>query len=281
MKSRADSNVTKGMIFAGCSFTWGQGLYYYSNLSTVKEPSSNTYYDKGLIKPAHIKFKETVRFPRLVADHFNSYEFVHPENGGCNQGSVHWWKNAFKNPGARISNLPVPQIEYNEISYLIFQLTHWNRDVFQFKSDGDQIERQPFFLLENEKQYRDKFFKWLDSQQTSLDTCIENFIQSELDKVKQFLQECEEQGVKTLILTWPSEYPTYIEKDPWLRERFVTFDYNGKNYDHLEKLMNEERLNISQDFNFFIEPPKDGHPSLLCHKIIADSIIRFIESKEK
>ena len=27
----------KGIIFAGCSYTWGQGLYYYSGLETLKE----------------------------------------------------------------------------------------------------------------------------------------------------------------------------------------------------------------------------------------------------
>ena len=38
-----DDKVTKGIIFAGCSFTWGQGLYYYSNMETLKEPPPNQY----------------------------------------------------------------------------------------------------------------------------------------------------------------------------------------------------------------------------------------------
>ena len=33
---------TKGIIFAGCSFTWGQGLWYYMNSSTVQEDTKDT-----------------------------------------------------------------------------------------------------------------------------------------------------------------------------------------------------------------------------------------------
>jgi len=28
-------------------------------------------------------------------------------------------------------------------------------------------------------------------------------------------------------------------------------------------------------------PPQDSHPSLKCHQIIAENIIKFIENKEK
>jgi len=66
MKSLLDSKPDKGMVFAGCSFTWGQGLYYYSNLDTLAEPLPD-HYDRNLVRHAHIKFKESVRYPILVA----------------------------------------------------------------------------------------------------------------------------------------------------------------------------------------------------------------------
>ena len=43
MKSKQNAKITKGIIFAGCSFTWGQGLYYYSNLDTLQEPPPDQY----------------------------------------------------------------------------------------------------------------------------------------------------------------------------------------------------------------------------------------------
>ena len=70
--------MKKGILFAGCSFTWGQGLYYYSGLETLKEPAPEQF-DKKLIKDAHLRFMWTIRFPRLVANHFETFEIVKKE----------------------------------------------------------------------------------------------------------------------------------------------------------------------------------------------------------
>ena len=51
MKTKSDK-VYKGMVFAGCSFTWGQGLYYYSNLPTLKEPPPDAY-NSNLVNHSH------------------------------------------------------------------------------------------------------------------------------------------------------------------------------------------------------------------------------------
>ena len=86
MKTRSN-HVVKGIIFAGCSFTWGQGLYYYSNLPTLKEPDPFCY-DGNLVEQSHIKFMESVRFPRLVANHFKT--FANPFSCG-NQSFCQYW----------------------------------------------------------------------------------------------------------------------------------------------------------------------------------------------
>jgi hypothetical protein len=288
MKSLENTLSTKGMVFAGCSFTWGQGLYYYSNLDTLKEPLPD-HYDRNLVKHAHIKFKESVRYPRLVANHFNTYEFVHPENGGSNWGAVHWWENCFtnKDPGAWYGGHSIPKIEYSEVSHVVFQLTQWQRDNFNMQLPGDPEKHEIPFHCTHQEQYRDKFFKWLDHQQISLGTWIQNYIQGGLDNVKRFLQDCENNGIKTLLFTWPSEYLMYIEKDPWLKERFVTFDYKGINYKSIEDLMSpgamhskgyNPELTIKWDEQAFTETPKDHHPSLTCHRVMADNIIKRIEN---
>ena len=35
----------KGIIFGGCSFTWGQGLYFYSDLVDLKYPKSHYVFN--------------------------------------------------------------------------------------------------------------------------------------------------------------------------------------------------------------------------------------------
>lgn len=287
MKSKQDARVVKGMIFAGCSFTWGQGLYYYSNLDTLREPLPD-HYDPNLVRHAHVKFKESVRYPRLVASHFNSFEYVHPNNGGSNQGAVHWWDMCFKNrdPNAWYGGHTVPQIEYSEVSHVVFQLTQWQRDNFFMQLEGDSERHEIPFHCTHQEQYRDKFFKWLEAQQISLGNWIQRYIQEGLDNVKRFLQDCESHGIKTLIFTWPSEYLPYIDKDPWLKERLVTFDYKGINYNSIEDLMSpgamhskgyNPELTVKWDEGEFDDTPKDHHPSLKCHQVMAENVIKRIE----
>ena len=69
------SNVKKGMVFAGCSFTWGQGLYFYSNMPNLDYENAN-FYPSCKITDAHIRYKDAIRFPRLVANHFETFEIV-------------------------------------------------------------------------------------------------------------------------------------------------------------------------------------------------------------
>ena len=84
--------ATKGIIFSGDSFTWGEGLELFSYL-----PSTNHYIDKQKysmdgphnfawdpkFKYSHRMFQQKSRFARLVANHFNTWEDVYDRNGGC------------------------------------------------------------------------------------------------------------------------------------------------------------------------------------------------------
>ena len=38
-------------------------------------------------------------------------------------------------------------------------------------------------------------------------------------------------------------------------------------------------MSLETDYEFFEEPPKDGHPSLKCQSVIADNVIRAIERR--
>ena len=81
------NDVTKGIVFAGCSFTWGSGLWYYSNSSTIIEQNGQSF-DRRKMNLSHIKYMESVRFPRVVANHFNTYDVVKFTPSGTDEVSL-------------------------------------------------------------------------------------------------------------------------------------------------------------------------------------------------
>jgi hypothetical protein len=295
MISKKDYKVTKGMIFAGCSYTWGQGLYYYSNLETLRDQENPWGYSRWIANPAHHLFKESVRYPRLVANHFNSYEIVHPENGGANDVIVEYWKNCFTNrekdaeiltEAHGIVPAKVEQIEYEEVSHVVFQLTQWMRDLYEIEYEGEKINLpiQKYWVNNPnlDRPYKDIFEKYMEKIGEDFSNLNESLQRKALNNIKEFLMGCEDRGIKTYILSWPHEFIKLLEKDEWIKERWITFNYEGKNYECIEYLNeNNPELEIYKDYASFKVPPQDSHPSLKCHQIIAENIIKFIENKEK
>jgi hypothetical protein len=295
MISKKDYKVTKGMIFAGCSYTWGQGLYYYSNLETLRDQENPWGYSRWIANPAHHLFKESVRYPRLVANHFNSYEIVHPENGGANDVIVEYWKNCFTNrekdaeiltEAHGIVPAKVEQIEYEEVSHVVFQLTQWMRDLYEIEYEGEKINLpiQKYWVNNPnlDRPYKDIFEKYMEKTGEDFSNLNESLQRKALNNIKEFLMGCEDRGIKTYILSWPHEFIKLLEKDEWIKERWITFNYEGKNYECIEYLNeNNPELEIYKDYASFKVPPQDSHPSLKCHQIIAENIIKFIENKEK
>ena len=276
MKTKSDK-VIKGIIFTGCSFTWGQGLYYYSNLSTLVEQFDEYTYDATLLKETHIKFMESVRFPRLVANHFGTFEMVHPYNSGSTESIISYWKpKLFKNKKRNIVDSWIEPINSDDISHLIFQCTQWHRNAFDMEINrfGHSHKISCFEALQNPLILQ----KWLDSQNLTLTEWEANHKKKNIDMIKNFLQEVESYGIKTIIFTWPDENVEYIKEDEWLNARFMHIDYKDKTYNSMEEMMDSSNpeLKILSDSENFDITPKDLHPSLECHRVMAENIIKYI-----
>jgi hypothetical protein len=119
----------KGIIFVGCSFTWGQGLYFYSDLIDVPKMGDVDFH-QHLLKDSHCKFKDTLRFPRLVANHFNTFEVVKKQNGGNDESSIEFVNSLFNGSNE------IYKFNYDDFDYLIFQTSQIVRNKFKFEYDG-------------------------------------------------------------------------------------------------------------------------------------------------
>ena len=284
------------MAFAGCSFTWGQGLWYYSALDDLP-PDPHYGYDERATNALHHTFREKWRWPTLVADHFGTVGITHYRNGGANDQIVKWWTKSFTSQNVE----PVRSFHWKDgkiddscpvnpsnVSNFVFQFTNWARSSIQFPVDGKEETIDVQTTWDPTSRYHRSFLEWLDSQEidwpskrtTKVGEFHQIIMRRDVAQVKGLLTQLEFKGVKTHIMCWPPEHLSIINDDPWLMERFINFDYNGKTYNCIADLIDkEDGMSLEKDFEFFDVPPKDGHPSLKCQRVIADSVIRAIEKR--
>lgn len=277
-KALKESKKVRGIMFLGCSFTWGQGLYYYSNLDSLREPMY-CRYDSLLLRPSHVKYMESVRFSRTVSNHFNAFEMVIPGNGGTNQTAIKWCINdLFENPNESHYMAQHAPCEFGDFSHIIFQMTEWTRKRVYITVDGVQHE-----ILNTNHRHDKKlvpiFNKFLAENNITLEEFEQFLVKINVQDVKDFLQFIESKGIKTYLMVWPDEYIPFIQNDEFLSSRFITFSYKENNFNSIRELMDKHpEMVIMTDYEEFIETPKDMHPSLKCHRVIADAVINKIEN---
>jgi hypothetical protein len=268
----------KGIIFAGCSFTWGQGLYYYSDLKNqVIMGDSN--FNQSNVTDAQIKFKNTLHFPRLVANHFNTFELVKQTNGGSDRDSYEFVNSLFDGTLKNHDFILNSNFNYNDFDYMVFQTSQINRNKFKFTFNDINYEitipnNGMDFLKEEEK----ILLEWLIKNNLTYNEWFTIFRSQIFEELKNFLILHEERGIKCKIVCWTDDLLEFIKNDEFMSSRLVPLYYNNNKFDTIKYLtdLNNNML-ICNDVENISSPPDDHHPSKKCHEIIAESIIKNIE----
>jgi hypothetical protein len=258
----------KGLLFAGDSFTWGQGLYFYSDLPRIKQPPQNSFnsYD---VTEAQIRYKDTKRFARVVANHFETFDVSKMTNGGSDVDTLSFIDDVFTKDG----------FFYEDFDYLIFQTTHFIRSAFDFMLDG---HHQQSFIMDrhsySHSNYQN-FDAWMRIKKYSIDDYLQEHVEQVFNKIKNKLIKIESNGVSCKIICWDDDYVDLIEKDDFLKNRFIKIKYDGVEYNNFKDLTGKNNhLLISGDIkNLGNHPPQDFHLSLEAQGIIAENIIKVIE----
>jgi hypothetical protein len=262
----------KGLIFAGCSFTWGQGLYYYSGLETIKYPAPDAY-DSRLVTDAHVRYMSTLRYPRLVANHFNTWEVTSKQNGGSEETSINYIKSALgllKGYGHLIDE----KFDFSEIEYVIIQTSQPNRNSFHYNFKGKDCK---FLIFDQES--KSDFYEWLiEERNISIEQWRNEHLEYCFNNVKDIMVFLEENNIKTKILCWEDDYLDLISNDIFMYNRFIPLKYRDGIFPSIRQLMDKHsHLTINSDYDNFENPPKDHHPSKECHEIMAKAVINSIE----
>jgi len=276
MIKRKTEKINKSILFAGCSFTWGQGLYYYTGLPSIVEQPWNTY-DHRLVNHTQIEHAARMRFPRLVANYFNTSEIVDRVNGGSHQSILKWWNTCFFSDTNFVDGHGRTDIPLEDIGLVVMQLTQPHRDCIAFEGPGiafnelyNDIPKLKRFMKIHDIKTPDDYVKW--------------YIDYSLRPIEHFLRTCEDKGIPTLLLSWPNENLEWIRNNPWMNERLMTLTYKGIEYQSMADMMDEnqpgnQELTIRSDYDYFNQPPLDDHPSMLCHYVMAENIIKTIEER--
>ena len=272
-----------GIVFCGCSFTWGQGLYYYSDLKTIVEPPEFTF-EWDLVSDAHRRYMFAHRWARLVANHFDTFEVVKNSNGGQESQSLEFLKNIFHKSENSFAQPDNPfylreSFDYQEISYVILQTSVPIRNLFSFELDGKKYSHE---LGESNPRVRNLFLKYMEQNNISdLDGLHDLLVQQQFEKIVEAFQFYESKGIKCRILCWQDHYLDNIRENKWMLDRFIPLEYGGVKYDSIYQMgLKNKHLWIKSDYPYFgSTPPKDHHPSKECHRVVADAIIKKIESE--
>jgi hypothetical protein len=262
----------KGLLFAGDSFTWGQGLYFYSDLPNIKQPPKNGFnsYD---VTEAQLKYKDAKRFARIVADHCGTFELVKKSNGGSDLDSINFIDDVFTEMG----------YSYDDFEYVFFQTTHFFRSKFDFELDG---KIQKTFITDHnllEHTNYQNLNKWLTENDYDIDTYLVKHKTQVFNKIKDKMLEIESNGIKCGLMCWEDDYLNLISDDVFMKNRLIRFTNKDKEYNNFKTLMmSNNDLIISKDKKKLGKnPPQDGHLSLEGHQIVAKNIIKFIEKSKK
>jgi len=253
--------VSKGILGIGCSFTWGESLYYYSDLENLPVTEYHAF-DNSKVNLSMRAYKDKHRFLRMVSNHYDTWELVLSQNGGNNQDTfIHTvWNNILHG-----------EVDITDFKLVIWQITQWEREVGK---SGICLSSHNHFLqksgIDNSKW--EEYFDWRDN--------LEDYeIRAQLTFIDEMCKEFEKHNIKVITIVWPeqfSNHPLYFSK---FKERHVPIYYEGIEYESFDKLLYDEDngLTIRSDFKSQGVHKNDIHFGLKGQTLLKESIIKKLE----
>ena len=256
----------KGLIFAGCSYTWGYGLnYYYDN----GQDNGTRYKDISITSPEpHLLFQYANRFSNKIANNYNTFHIQPDRVSGSDVVNVEWLDKFLK------KDWDTESIDYSffkssDFHTLIFQTSYldrgfeliWekltNRDNEYFNSYEELVEEI------GDSQWQRNYYE---------DQLFEIVTKMIIDICKKF----ESLGMQVYFIHTTDIY----KHTDYIKERTIKISHKEKEYFCINNINEDDSTAvIALDFdNFEGTPPDDLHPSLKIHDSIYKSIINKLNN---
>ena len=255
----------KGILFVGDSFTWGEGLHYFSNTSNIVFHKKHNFDIKELTK-SHIAFKNKNRFSRLVADNFNTWEISSAVNGGSIDTCIN---EIYDNENI-----------LDDIDCLVFQITdEWRGEISIYSKKMDKTIKFDTDILSLKKQ-TDEYKKYkfdlqllLNEYGNELEILINEF---QMDKIKKVFDFLEQKGITCRLFSWIKSTANCFTKNTFFKDRWIFFENNISNLQTLYEQYPLLSIHgcLYEKYNL---QKYDWHLSLEGHKYVSKYIIDNLE----
>lgn len=270
----------KGIIFAGCSFTWGEGLELYSNYDSINIHSIKRYSyhfpDMGYFMPkSHLKYIESNRFSRLVSHHFGTFDLVADKNGGNHQTMLNHIKKSLLECG-------------DDIGLIVVQITEYFRGIRMHKNCTNECCQKDFVRMV-EDYYSVKNGNTDDDTKYYHDLVEKNISGDPSEELKRLGKIYFNEFIEELILikektnipikflgSWVE--PNLPTDSDFYKSNVIPISYKNKEYLSIAELLSEynNELIIANELTW----SNNWHPNLKFQRIISDSIINYLEKND-
>ena len=256
----------------GCSFSFGEGLQYFSNLPSVVIPKIHEF-DYFELRHSQYRFIQNNRYSKLLADMLGTIDVNASGNGGTNNEiynallELYNTKNEPKED--RRAYLTETFVPLCDVDIIVIQFTNIFRDVIVL--DGVTYPLQN--MSPNFDSYVDTFIK----NNMTLEDFYNKASKQVVEKFKILFEKIEEKNpnVKIRVFSWEDEIDAIIRNDEYFKDKIIEFNYNGKTFKTLRDIIHSyEKLTIAEVFTR--RCIGDQHMNLEGHKLIAESIYKTI-----
>lgn len=239
------------ILFLGCSNTYGQGLVIEKWVQEGKSvefinSSSSPLFSTENMNWDDDEFRRKHHYPNLVAKHFNKAYGFKFGNGGSIDDMVFQLEN-FR----RFMNV-------DSIEAVVVQFTDIQRN-------DDYMELVQYSKFDEEKMRANvistisKIERWCNKIPNSYP-----------------IQYGENpKPIPWFAFSWAEDIGEELKKH--FNEHFVPLIYKGKEYDCMRPLIDLDDLSVREKESNTHPMIKDGHPSSVFHRVMADSVIKKME----
>ena len=247
----------KGILFGGCSFTWGQGLYFYSDLENL--PYSSQFYGFNYkdVNESMLRYKNAVRYARIVAQNFETFEVLRDDvgklygNGGSEDETFLFFDYLF--------NIE-RKFKYSDFEYVVIQLSNvWRNDfVFELNGIEHRTKIKDLYLydhIEKDVILTKELMEFCNFHNYTLDDIKELLIKQQYKRLKEKVIFFQNKKIKVKIICWLNDLLPLIKNDEILNKTFVPMNYDNQVFDTIQDLMDYNKSFEIVDFIEIISKP--------------------------